>query len=89
MHMKGTLVRQAASSTYKMTEARLGGRLTRQDVNVAQVGHIRVRASCFVGVWVEALSVACLEETWLACSRAADTHAKCSSPCRVVMCWAN
>ncbi|CAL5226157.1 g8980 [Coccomyxa viridis] len=38
MHMKGTLVRQAASSTYKLTEARLGGRLTRQDVNVAQEG---------------------------------------------------
>ena len=39
MHMKGTLVRQAARSSYKLTEARLGGRLTRQDVNVMQVRH--------------------------------------------------
>ena len=37
MHMKGTLVRQAAGSSYKLTEARLGGRLTRQDIHVVQV----------------------------------------------------
>lgn len=37
MHMKGTLVRQAASSSYKMIEARLGGKLTRQDINIMQV----------------------------------------------------
>ena len=46
MHMKGTLVRQAASSTYKLTEARLGGRLTRQDVNVAQVRHLAGILQC-------------------------------------------
>ena len=46
MHMKGTLVRQAASSTYKLTEARLGGRLTRQDVNVAQVRHLGIFILC-------------------------------------------
>lgn len=37
LHMKGTLVRQAAESSYKLTEARLGGRLTRQDINIQQV----------------------------------------------------
>ena len=46
MHMKGTLVRQATSSTYKLTEARLGGRLTRQDVNIAQVRSVRIKNSC-------------------------------------------
>ncbi len=35
--MKGTLVRQAAESSYKLTEARLGGQLTRQDINIEQV----------------------------------------------------
>lgn len=40
MHMKGTLVRQAARSSYKLTEARLGGKLTRQDLNIMQVGHL-------------------------------------------------
>ncbi|CAL8463795.1 g3329 [Coccomyxa elongata] len=38
LHMKGTLVRQAAESSYKLTEARLGGRLTRQDINIEQAG---------------------------------------------------
>ena len=37
MHMKGTLVRQAGGSSYKLTEARLGGRLTRQDIHIVQV----------------------------------------------------
>ena len=42
MHMKGTLVRQAASSSYKMTEARLGGKLTRQDINIMQVRSVHL-----------------------------------------------
>jgi Fe-S cluster assembly protein SufD len=36
LHMKGTLVTQAAVSSYKLTEARLGGRLSRQDISILQ-----------------------------------------------------
>ena len=42
MHMKGTLVRQAGGSSYKLTEARLGGRLTRQDIHIVQVRVMQV-----------------------------------------------
>ena len=34
--MKGTLVCQAAHSSYALTEARIGGRLTRHDLSVQQ-----------------------------------------------------
>ena len=44
MHMKGTLVRQAGGSSYKLTEARLGGRLTRQDIHIVQVRVVACRA---------------------------------------------
>ena len=37
IHVKGTLVRQAENSTYRLTEARLGGGLSRHDVRVDQV----------------------------------------------------
>lgn len=37
LHMKGTLVTQAAGSGYTLTEARLGGRLTRHDLSIQQV----------------------------------------------------
>ncbi len=45
LHMKGTLVRQAAQSSYKLTEARLGGRLTRQDLFIEQV-HVHALHLC-------------------------------------------
>lgn len=38
-HMKATLVSQAASSSYSMTETQLGGRLTRHDLSIQQVLH--------------------------------------------------
>ena len=46
MHMKGTLVRQGAGSSYKLTEARLGGRLTRQDIHIVQVWPFDVVICC-------------------------------------------
>ena len=77
MHMKGTLVRQAASSTYKLTEARLGGRLTRQDVNIAQVGHLRVGAPCAVSTGFEALFRLMLGGSWVGMV----------AGCRQTSCW--
>ncbi|KAK9826208.1 hypothetical protein WJX81_008547 [Elliptochloris bilobata] len=38
LHMKATLVAQAARSSYRQLEARLGGRLSRQDLGVEQGG---------------------------------------------------
>ncbi|KAG1680407.1 hypothetical protein FOA52_015498 [Chlamydomonas sp. UWO 241] len=38
VHIKATLVRQAASSTYTLNEARVGGALSRHDLGVEQVG---------------------------------------------------
>lgn len=37
MHMKATLVEQGTRSSYALTEARLGGRLSRQDISILQV----------------------------------------------------
>lgn len=36
LHMKATLVQQAARSSYRQVEARLGGRLSRQDLAIEQ-----------------------------------------------------
>jgi len=36
LHMKATLVSQAARSAYRQVEARLGARLSRQDLGVEQ-----------------------------------------------------
>ena len=36
LHMKATLVAQAARSAYRHVEARLGGRLSRQDLGIQQ-----------------------------------------------------
>lgn len=73
LHMKGTLVRQAAESSYKLTEARLGGRLTRQDINIEQVP---VLAPClYIQVCISGLR-------W--CSRCMVTVELCmvqSTPC--------
>lgn len=38
VHVKASLVRQAKSSSYIMTEASLGGALSRHDVGIMQVG---------------------------------------------------
>eukprot|EP00884_Botryococcus_braunii_P009970 jgi/Botrbrau1/18975/Bobra.0100s0012.1 len=38
LHMKATLVEQATRSSYAMTEARLGGSLSRQDISILQEG---------------------------------------------------
>lgn len=43
-HTKSTLVRQAARSSYTLTEACLGGQLARHDVNVEQVCPLRQQA---------------------------------------------
>ena len=37
VHIKGTLVQQAQSSSYTLTEARVGGGLSRHDLRINQV----------------------------------------------------
>lgn len=37
IHMKGTLVSQGSRSNYQLTEASIGGRLSRHDVGILQV----------------------------------------------------
>lgn len=57
-HMKATLVNQGRKSSYSLTEARVGGTLSRHDLNIEQLGegtHSEVRG-CEHGCW---LLVAC------------------------------
>lgn len=63
LHMKATLVQQAARSAYRQVEARLGGRLSRQDLAIEQACPdpwplyaevpsriwVAPRTACFVG----------------------------------------
>lgn len=73
LHMKATLVAQAARSAYRQVEARLGARLSRQDLGVEQARACLRGASCIVRLWC----VCPLEEVSLASCGAMYARKKC------------